>query len=401
VKPEIKIKDYSYHLPDHRIAKYPLSVRDESRLLIWKNRQISEDKFSKITKHLPSGSFLVFNNTRVIHARLYFRKETGPLIEIFCLEPIDPADYQMSFSSKGPLTWKCLVGNSKKWKEGNLTLNVDIREKKISLIAKKKGRMGDAFEIEFQWNGDAAFAEVIDCAGKLPIPPYLKRESEPIDEITYQTIFARFDGSVAAPTAGLHFTEKVLNELSEKSISTAEITLHVGAGTFQPVKSNEISSHEMHHEKVAVTRDFIQKLICHKGKIIAVGTTSVRSLESLYWLAVKLKHDKHLAKEPEIRQWEPYSVSEEMDLSDALNRLLEYMLKNELDTIRFSTQIIIVPGYTFRLVEGMITNFHQPQSTLLLLIASFIGSDWRKTYDYALENGFRFLSYGDSNLYLK
>ncbi len=398
---KIKTSDYSYPLPDERIAKYPLAERDASNLLVWKNGTIKNDRFKNIVHHLPENTLLVFNNTRVIHARLIFKKETGARIELFCLEPVHPSDHQLAFQEKQKVTWKCMVGNAKKWKAGPLLLGVDMAGKQVQLKAEKKAQHGNSFNIEFSWDHPFTFAEVIEKTGILPIPPYLHRESEPSDEKTYQTVYAKTDGSVAAPTAGLHFTDAVLQRLTAKNIATGELTLHVGAGTFQPVKSETIDGHTMHHEQVIVPKKFIESLITGKQKIIAVGTTSVRSLESLYWLGQKLEQREMHGGNLEISQWEPYENKRNTDVKKALQNIWKYLEETQQNTLRFSTQIIIVPGYEFKLVEGMITNFHQPQSTLLLLISAFLGNDWKKVYDYALANDFRFLSYGDSNLYLK
>ncbi|RIH65859.1 S-adenosylmethionine:tRNA ribosyltransferase-isomerase [Mariniphaga sediminis] len=398
---KIKISDFSYSLPDNRIARYPLKERDGSNLLVWQNGHIEKDIFKNITEYIPKDSMLVFNNTRVIHARLFFWKETGAKIEIFCLEPVHPSDYQVAFQQTERAVWKCMVGNAKKWKETELSADIEIGGKTVKLKARKAGEQNNTLLIEFTWNGRFSFAEIIEKAGTLPLPPYLKRETEPADEVTYQTVYARNDGSVAAPTAGLHFTEQVLNQLAAKNIQPREITLHVGAGTFQPVKSENIGMHSMHHEKVVVPKSFIEELFSNQQKIIAVGTTSVRSLESLYWLGLKLGENQIDTESLEIEQWEPYEKKETVSLQQALENILKYLEKQKQENLSFSTQIIIVPGYQFKLVGGMITNFHQPQSTLLLLISAFLGSKWKDVYQFALENGFRFLSYGDSNLYLK
>ncbi len=398
---DIKISDFTYDLPDDRIAKYPLEKRDTSKLLTWKNGQIGEDIFSHCATYLPENSQLVFNNTRVIHARLFFRKDTGAKIEIFCLEPVEPADYQISFQETENVTWKCMVGNSKKWKEGILKTALIINGKEVALSAEKKGQEGNSFKIEFRWDGGFHFSEIIEHAGQLPIPPYLNRDTEDSDEETYQTVYAKIDGSVAAPTAGLHFTDEVLSQLSAKNITTKEITLHVGAGTFQPVKSETIEGHTMHHETVIIPKTIIQSFIENPENIITVGTTSVRSTESLYWLGLQLENDTFNALNPEVTQWEPYETKAQISTKKALQNIVTFLSNSKLDAIQFSTQIIILPGYDFKIISGMFTNFHQPQSTLLLLISAFLGKNWRKVYDYALANDFRFLSYGDSNLYLK
>ncbi|SHE32412.1 S-adenosylmethionine:tRNA ribosyltransferase-isomerase [Mariniphaga anaerophila] len=396
----IKISDFSYELPDDRIAKYPLKERDSSKLLIWKNGNIKKEQFRNIAEYVPENSMLVFNNTRVIHARLFFRKETGAKIEIFCLEPVDPADHQLAFQQTKQVVWKCMLGNAKKWKEGELCRETELNAETVSLKAKKLKQEGNSFFIEFSWNGNFTFSEIIENSGVLPIPPYLHRETEPADEETYQTVYAKSNGSVAAPTAGLHFTEQVINRLADKNIALREITLHVGAGTFQPVKSETIAGHNMHSEKVIIPKRFIEELLNNHREIIAVGTTSVRSLESIYWVGVQLDPGSN-CQNIEVGQWEPYEQTTNITVQKSLSNILGYLENNNLNSLQFSTQIIIVPGYQFKLIQGMVTNFHQPQSTLLLLIGAFLGNDWKKVYDFALKNDFRFLSYGDSNLYLK
>ena len=397
---EILISDYTYGLPEDKIAEYPLSVRDQSKLLIWQDGLISESVFAKIDQALPENSLLVFNNTRVIHARLYFKRETGARIEIFCLEPHLPADYQLSFQQTCMVEWKCLIGNAKRWKQGILTQKVIFENDTINLNAEMDGKSGNAFIIRFSWDKPVNFADIIEAAGNMPIPPYLNRPADETDKDRYQTMYAKIDGSVAAPTAGLHFTKEVLSQLQKKNISTSELTLHVGAGTFQPVKSEQVADHEMHTETVVVNLQFIQHLLSHRNHIIAVGTTSVRSLESLYWLGVKINQIRS-GDLLHVDQWEPYLTNMDIPVSDSLINLLSLMKANHLEQLTFTTSLIIVPGYRFRLINGMLTNFHQPQSTLLLLVGAFLGSDWKKVYDYALKNNFRFLSYGDSNLYLK
>ncbi len=397
----IKISDFSYALPDSKIAKYPLANRDLSKLLVWQNGRITESVFNRCIEYLPEGSQLVFNNTRVIHARLFFRKETGSKIEIFCLEPVEPTDYQLVFQQKKEVTWKCLVGNAKKWKEGILTRQIEIAGENITLKAEKTAQSENTFQIRFSWDKPFSFAEIIEHIGILPIPPYLNRETEDNDEETYQTVYAKIDGSVAAPTAGLHFTEPVFDALKTKGISTHEITLHVGAGTFQPVKAETIDGHTMHRETVIFPKSVIEKFRQNPEQIIAVGTTSVRSLESLYWLGLQLENDTFNPKNPEIGQWEAYETQAIISFSKALQNISVYLESKNLSEIQFSTRIIILPGYDFKVISGMFTNFHQPQSTLLLLIAAFLGGDWMKVYDYSLANNFRFLSYGDSNLYLR
>jgi S-adenosylmethionine:tRNA ribosyltransferase-isomerase len=398
--PELHISDYTYDLPEGKIAVYPLTVRDQSKLLIWQDGSISESVFAQIDQALPENSLLIFNNTRVIHARLYFRRETGARIEVFCLEPHAPADYQLSFQQTGTVEWKCLVGNAKKWKQGILKQEVVCGNESITLSAEMTGKSGNAFIIRFSWDKPVNFADIIEAAGNIPIPPYLNRQADETDNDRYQTMYAKIDGSVAAPTAGLHFTNEVLIRLQKKNITTSELTLHVGAGTFQPVKSEKVADHEMHTETVVVDNRFIQQILSHQNHTIAVGTTSVRSLESLYWLGVKINQIKS-GETLHVDQWEPYMANQDMSVANALNNLLSFMQANHIEQFAFTTSIIIVPGYRFRVINGMLTNFHQPQSTLLLLVGAFLGHDWKKVYDYALKNNFRFLSYGDSNLYLR
>ena len=398
---DIKISDYTYNLPDERIAKYPLTERDKSKLLVRQNGTIKQDIFENCANYLPEDAQLVFNNTRVIHARLFFYKETGAKIEIFCLEPVEPADYQVAFQETEEVTWKCMVGNSKKWKEGFLSQTFEIDGQSIELTAAKIGQEGNSFHIRFVWNGGVHFSEIIEHIGQLPIPPYLNRNTEESDEESYQTVYAKIDGSVAAPTAGLHFTDPVIAQLAAKNITTNEITLHVGAGTFQPVKSETIEGHTMHHEQVIIPIDILRSFVENPKNIIAVGTTSVRSLESLYWIGLQLEEQRFDPFHPEVKQWEPYENEAKISIEKALQNIIYFLAENGEKVIRFSTQIIILPGYDFKLISGMFTNFHQPQSTLLLLISAFLDNKWKEVYDYALANDFRFLSYGDSNLYLK
>lgn len=399
----IRISDFTYDLPETRIARYPLCERDQSKLLVWKNGEISETIFKNGTEFLPENALLIFNNTRVIHARMFFKKETGAKIEIFCLEPVEPADYQLAFQEKKEVVWKCMIGNSKKWKSGILNREIEIGGEKIVIQAVKMSTIDHSFHIQFSWDKPLSFAEIIEHAGTLPIPPYLNRETEEADEETYQTVYAKIDGSVAAPTAGLHFTDSFLKELSKKNIATREITLHVGAGTFQPVKSDTIDGHTMHQETVIIQKKIIEDLLETSGKIIAVGTTSVRSLESLYWIGLQLalRQTQGVGAILEVKQWEPYESKAKISAKEALQNVVDYLEETNQKAIQVSTQIIILPGYEFKVIDGMFTNFHQPQSTLLLLISAFLGSDWKEVYKYALQNNFRFLSYGDSNLYLK
>ena len=400
----ISTSDYAYNLPDDKIAKYPLAERDQSKLLIWKSGKILDKQFQNLPKYLPANSLLVFNNTKVIRARLHFLKETGAKIEIFCLDPVEPADYQIAFQTTQSCIWKCMIGNQKKWKGDCLKKTVRIDETEIELCAEQTDPENNKSLIRFSWNNpDFEFSRIIENAGSLPIPPYLNRETEQSDLERYQTVYSKIKGSVAAPTAGLHFTEKVFSHLEQEGHQLAELTLHVGAGTFQPVKSKTISGHEMHSEHFYIRRDFLNKLIQHSGKIIAVGTTSVRTLESLYWLGVQVMNNPDLNSfDLKISQWEAYPDEEkQFQAKEALNALIGLLDRNQTDLLSASTQIIIAPGYRFRIIDGLITNFHQPQSTLLLLISAYLGNEWRTIYDHALENDYRFLSYGDSNLYLK
>lgn len=396
----IKISAYNYPLPDDRIAKFPLPVRDQSKLLVYRHGEVSEDRFTSLPDYLPEGALMVFNNTKVIQARLHFRKETGALIEVFCLEPIQPNDYVLSFQQTKQCSWLCLVGNLKKWKEGTLHREVEVKGKKITLSATRGECRGTSHWIDFTWDDESfTFADILEAVGELPIPPYLNRETQESDKETYQTIYSKIKGSVAAPTAGLHFTERVLESLRAKKIDLEELTLHVGAGTFKPVKSAEIEGHEMHTEYIAVHRQTIDKLIAHGGNAIAVGTTSVRTLESLYYIGVALAANPDATEEElHVNQWTPYDTHPTLTTVEALQQILDYLQRNELETLHTSTQIIIAPGYDYHIVKAMVTNFHQPQSTLLLLVSAFVKGDWKKIYDYALGHEFRFLSYGDSSL---
>jgi len=398
----IKISDYVYNLPVNRIAKHPLPNRDHSKLLIYKDGEISDTVFNKISNYLPESSLLVFNNTRVIHARLRFTKETGANIEIFCLEPVAPSSYELSLASNHETSWECLVGNLKKWKTDVLSMNVTVNNFSFVLKAEKIKQKSKSQLIKFSWDrDDISFSEIIETVGTIPIPPYLNRESEVSDNLNYQTVYAKYDGSVAAPTAGLHFTDSILNNLKKRRIEKLELTLHVGAGTFKPVTDDLIGTHEMHPEHFYMDRSQIIKLINNIVGVIAVGTTSVRTLESLYWLGLMISEGKvKSSNDFFIDQWIPYKLKPKLNALDSLNGILEFMQKNNMEKIYGITRIIIVPGYRFKIVKGIITNYHMPRSTLLLLVAAFIGKDWRKVYDYALNNDFRFLSYGDSSLLL-
>lgn len=403
----IRTIDYNYNLPDERIAKFPLTKRDSSKLLIYNSGKISHNLFTSLPEHLPSGALMVFNNTKVIQARLHFRKEPtggpksqGALIEIFLLEPVSPADYQLMFTQTEECTWHCLVGNLKRWKEGCLKKNISIGTKEICVTAERIESTNNGHIIKFRWNGNVTFAELLEATGEIPIPPYLNRESQESDKTTYQTVYSKIKGSVAAPTAGLHFTDTVLANLDSHNIEREELTLHVGAGTFKPVKSENIAGHEMHTEYIVVRKSTIEKLIAHNGEAIAVGTTSVRTLESLYYIGVYLSnHPDASEEEMHVQQWTPYnSENNKMTTIESLHHILNYLNNHHLDSLKTSTCIIIVPGYKFHIVKMMVTNFHQPQSTLLLLVSAFVNGNWKEIYNYALENDFRFLSYGDSSL---
>ena len=400
----IQIKDYDYALPEERIAKYPKAVRDESKLLLYRNGEVREDVFYHLSDYLPAGALMVFNNTKVIQARLHFRKATGALIEVFCLEPHEPADYQQSFAQTGSVVWTCLVGNLKKWKEGALERTVDVAGTPLTLRAERIGVCGTGHLVRFSWERPGvSFSEVLDAVGELPIPPYLHRETEESDLQTYQTVYSKVEGSVAAPTAGLHFTERVLEALDRKGVERDEITLHVGAGTFKPVKSEEIAGHTMHSEWIAVRRETIARLLRHGGQCIAVGTTSVRTLESLYYIGVMLRRRPDATQDDlHVPQWLPYDYADSdgspLSTVEALQEVADYLDRNGLPVLHASTQLLIAPGYTYHVVRTMVTNFHQPKSTLLLLVSAFVGGDWRRIYDYALSHDFRFLSYGDSSL---
>ena len=397
---QISIEDYNYSLPDERIAKFPLPKRDESKLLLYRDGKVSESVFKHITDYLPKGSLMVFNNTRVIQARLLFQRATGAQIEVFCLDPAAPHDYELIFQQTEACNWICLIGNAKKWKEPVLSREITVAGQTVRLSAEKVQSYGETHQIRFSWDGGFSFAEVLDAAGELPIPPYLHRKTEESDLKTYQTVYSKINGSVAAPTAGLHFTPEVLADLDAKGFGREELTLHVGAGTFKPVKSETIEGHEMHTEYISVHRSTIERVMQNFGKIIAVGTTSVRTLESLYYIGVTLAaHPDATSEELIVRQWMPYEdANNRLTPAEALQNILDYLDKHQLNTLITATQIIIAPGYEFKIVKGIVTNFHQPKSTLLLLISAFVKGDWKNIYDYALGHDFRFLSYGDSSL---
>lgn len=399
---DIKIEDFNYPLPDERIAKHPLADRDRCKLLVRRaDSSLEERVFAELPELLPADSMLVYNNTRVINARLRFRKsgENGSLIEIFVLEPVEPADYARNFASTASCSWTCFVGNSKKWKQGALELPLTVEGEALVLRAERESREGNASVVRFSWDAPGVtFSSIIAAAGEIPIPPYLNRSTEASDAADYQTVYSHIDGSVAAPTAGLHFTPAVLDAIAARGIPRRELTLHVGAGTFQPVKSETIGDHLMHSEFIAVPVSLIRELAAGERRVVAVGTTSVRTLESLYHAGRLVAAGRW---EGEVPQWAPYDSSlPEMTTSEALSALAEYVEKQRADTFLASTRVIIAPGYRFRVVGGMVTNFHQPQSTLLLLVSAFTGGDWRPMYDFALDRGFRFLSYGDASLLL-
>lgn len=400
----IRISDYNYPLPDHRIAKHPLAAREQCKLLCYKvGGEISEGHFYDVPAVLPEKAMLVYNNTRVINARLRFRKSTGSTIEIFCLEPVAPCDYQLIFQTTQSCTWLCLVGNSKRWKQGPLTQEIEVDGKTVILEANRGERRGNSFEIEFSWNGGVTFASILEAIGEIPIPPYLNRGTESTDSADYQTVYSHIDGSVAAPTAGLHFTDEVLAECDKRGITRRELTLHVGAGTFQPVKSENIGEHEMHYEFISAQRSLLVDLINAEDPVVAVGTTSVRTLESLYYVGQVLETNPDADEEMlTVKQWMPYSTPCEISTKKALQNVVDYLDRHHAEAYMGSTQLMIAPGFQYRIISGMITNFHQPQSTLLLLVSAFVGVDhWRAIYDYALDHDFRFLSYGDACFFQK
>lgn len=397
---DIKISDYDYALPEECIAKYPLDERTQSKLLIYKAGDISQTVFARIDSVLPAGTLLVFNNTKVIRARVIMHKQSGARIEIFCLEPHDPADYERAFSVKGECVWQCIIGNAKKWKGGALTIGFDHdgtrREVSATRVADDEKQL-----VRFAWDADLTFGQLLEHLGRIPIPPYLNRESQEIDNTRYQTVYSKFDGSVAAPTAGLHFSNDLIERMRGEGFGFGTVTLHVGAGTFLPVKSENVTDHTMHSEHFEITADLLRSLLDKKGKVFAVGTTSVRTLESLTALAWRIRQNGDPDAELSVGQWELYNIPEEMDIERTVSTILDYMAAQGQTKLKASTQIMIMPGYVFRVVDGIITNFHQPKSTLLLLVSAFIGDDWHRVYDHALANGFRFLSYGDSSVLMR
>ena len=396
--PQIRIEEFDYNLPDERIAKYPLEKRDASKLLMYREGKVSEYQFSTLPQLLPEDSIMVFNDTKVVPARLHFQRESGAHIEIFCLEPVSPEEYVSMFAVTDSCRWKCIVGNVKRWKNDTLSLYNPGNAREISemdLKADLVERCGETSIVEFKWSNGASFSKVLEVCGSVPIPPYLNRETEDVDLERYQTLYARYRGSVAAPTAGLHFTESVLDAIRNRNISTDTVCLHVGAGTFLPVKSSLVSEHTMHREPFVVTLSLLERILASEGDVIAVGTTSVRTLESLYYIGVSCIEK---GMPCDVGQWDPYSRDYEYSTEESIKAIISYLKENGLDELKLGTRIIIVPGFRFRIVDVLVTNFHQPQSTLLLLISAFVDGEWKSIYDYALENGFRFLSYGDSSV---
>lgn len=392
----IKIEDYIYDLPDWRIAKFPLERRSDSKLLIYEDGNIGEGHFEDVRNFLRPGQTLIFNNTKVIHARIFFRKSTGAVIEVFCLEPFQPVDYARNFAAHGECMWSCMVGNLKKWKEGVIECHFALEDGECVLKAEKQEQKNGEVIVRFSWDRDLSFSEVLERCGRIPIPPYLNRESEESDEIRYQTVYSHEEGSVAAPTAGLHFTREILSDLKNKGVRIAELTLHVGAGTFRPVKAETIGEHDMHTEHLVIARQLVESLRDKSEEVIAVGTTSVRTLESLYWMGVK--RIEGIEDFYTLGQWEAYTLPAHYSLRESMAALVGWYAETQQELIKASTTIVIVPGYHFRVLDAMFTNFHQPQSTLLLLVGAAVGEDWRKIYEYALNHDFRFLSYGDSSL---
>jgi S-adenosylmethionine:tRNA ribosyltransferase-isomerase len=399
----VDLNEYNYDLPHDRIAQYPVAERDQSKLLVSDRDGIRSDIFRNISHFIPGKSLLVFNNTRVIRARILFRKETGAVIEVLCLEPLNPAGYDTSLGSVNPVEWKCMIGNLKKWKGGKIVNSYRLNGETHKLTAERIRAEGDAWRIRFEWDDPKmSFGDMIELAGWLPLPPYVDREAEESDLERYQTVYSRIEGSVAAPTAGLHFTEEVLGELHESGINSTEVTLHVGAGTFKPIKSRILEEHEMHYEHFSLTIEAAELLKENAGSIIAVGTTSVRTLESLYWIGVSLTENKNTdVCEPVVGQWDPYKTDNTIPACEAMEAILGFMKKNRLERLNAKTGLMIIPGYRFRMIEGMITNFHQPMSTLLLLVSAWTGNKWKDIYQFALDHNFRFLSYGDASILLR
>lgn len=398
---KIDINDFDYPLPEERIAKFPLAERSQSKLLLYRGGEIAESRFERLSDHLPAGSMLVFNNTKVIRARIIMQKPSGGRIEVFCLEPHTPADYEHAFTVKGECVWSCIVGNLKRWKEGPLEICFELDGRPTQLRAHMVERGSREHLIRFEWEADRTFGELLEELGRIPIPPYLNRESEEIDNTRYQTVYSKFEGSVAAPTAGLHFTPELIERMQDEGFHFGEVTLHVGAGTFLPVKAEDAADHPMHTEHFEVNLPTLKTLRAHMGAIVAVGTTSVRTLESLTALAWRIRQGKEPAGEV-VGQWELYDIPADFSGEEALNTLISYLEERGEERIKAATRIMITPlGYRFRIVKNIITNFHQPKSTLLLLVSAYLGEDWRKIYDYALGHDFRFLSYGDSSLLMR
>lgn len=401
---DILIEDYNYPLTEERIAKYPLKQRDNAKLLCFDGRGITDEVFSSLPRLLEKEeTLLLFNDTKVIYSRLFFHKTSGAKIEIFCLEPFEPNDVQLAFAKKDKVVFRCLVGNNKKWKDGLLSASKTTEGKEITLKAKRLQADNDCWLIEFKWNAEKSFAEIMDLFGVVPLPPYLHRESNEEDKQDYQTIYANYDGSVAAPTAGLHFTDRTFEDLKKRSIKTDFVTLHVGAGTFKPVSTEKIGGHAMHTEKIFVPKHVIRNLLEYENKtIICVGTTSVRTIESLYWYGRKIIENNGNCLDLDIKQWQPYeNMTTDISAKESLQAILQMMEKEKMDYLSGQTQLIIAPSYKYRIIKGMVTNFHQPKSTLLLLVSALIGEDWKKVYKHAMENEYRFLSYGDACLFLK
>lgn len=395
----IDINNFDYPLSDERIAKFPLENRSDSKLMVYRNGAISESRFGRLAEELPAGSMLVFNNTKVIRARVIMHKPSGARIEVFCLEPHSPADYERAFAVREEAEWSCIVGNLKKWKEGTISIEFDHEGVERQLTAEIVERGEREHIVRFRWNAPLTFGQLLEHLGRIPIPPYLNRESEDIDLTRYQTVYSKFEGSVAAPTAGLHFTPELIAQMQQSGYEFGEVTLHVGAGTFLPVKSDDATQHPMHTEHFEVRLSTLERLLAHIGDITAVGTTSVRTLESLPVLGWRVRQGGTPNVEQVIGQWESYDIPADYSGRDVLEDLIGYMRANGLERLKAATQIMITPlGFKFRIVKRIITNFHQPKSTLLLLVSAYVGDDWRRMYDYALENGFRFLSYGDSSL---
>ena len=398
---KIPVDNYDYDLPEEKIASFPLPERDKSKLLVYvKDNPIMHDIFHNLPKYIDPEKVVVFNNTRVIQARLIFQKDTGSIIEILCLNPVEPPDYEMAFQKTKSCIWKCIIGNMKKWKTKTIEKEFNYNGNNYELIAEKQEANDNSINIRFSWNNSRLnFADVLEINGATPLPPYIKRKAIRSDKERYQTIYSKYNGSVAAPTAGLHITERVMNKLIANRIKLLELTLHIGADTFRPIKEKYVHDHKMHSEQFIISKEAIATLKNNADKIIAVGTTTVRTLESIYWLGIKLKDLKNNIPEIiRLNQWEAYNLPQNIEVQESLEQLYDFMKDKRIDQLFAETQIMIIPGYKFRLTSGMITNFHMPKSTLLLLVAAFVGNSWRKIYEYALKNDFRFLSYGDCSL---